>query len=333
MYSSDVLQNWYAGLSPRQAAVFVGITIGLIGGLVGLLLAVAGPVVAAGAVFGLLAGLYILTSVSAALYGVVAVMFLLPFGTLPVRIGFTPTFLDAALGAFLLVYLSQWMTGKRMRIQLTPVHGLIAAYIMWLLLTFALGLRYAMPTSANLRQFAETLLSISMTFILVDLMRDPVMLRRLVFVVIIFVGIEAAVSLVLYVLPDATAENLLVRLARIGYPNGGVIRYVESNPALAERAIGTWVDLNAFGGVLAVSAAMIAPQVFARKPVLRYRWLTLFGVLARNAGSHSHVFACVRAGLCGGHDADCGAALSTVYSFYCVWGTATAAPTADAGLY
>jgi O-antigen ligase len=278
MHNLDALQQWYAALDRRLAAVFVGIVIGVVGGGLGLLLAAAGPVITIGGIFGVLAGLYILTSVPAALYGVIFVMILLPFGTLPVRVGVTPTFLDAALGAFLVVYLAQWMTGRRQRIQLTPVHILVVLYMMWLMLTFALGLRYAMPTSAILRQFAETLLSISMVFILVDLLRDPVILRRLVLVVIIAIGIEATAALILYVLPDATAENLLVRLARLGYPNGGVIRYVESNPELPERAIGTWVDPNAFGGVLAVSAAMIAPQVFARKPVLRYRWLT-FGVL------------------------------------------------------
>jgi polysaccharide biosynthesis protein PslJ len=278
MHNLDALQQWYAALDRRLAALFVGAVIGTLGGGVGLLLAAAGPVITIGVVFGALAGLYILTSVSAALYGVIFVMILLPFGTLPVRVGVTPTFLDAALGAFLVVYLTQWMTGRRQRIQLTPVHILVALYMMWLMLTFALGLRYAMPTSAILRQFAETLLSISMVFILVDLLRDPMILRRLVLVVIIAIGIEAAAALVLYVLPDTTAESILVRLARLGYPNGGVIRYVESNPELPERAIGTWVDPNAFGGVLAVSAAMIAPQVFARKPVLRYRWLTL-GVL------------------------------------------------------
>ncbi len=79
-------------------------------------------------------------------------------------------------------------------------------------------------------------------------------------------------------MPDATAERTLIRLARIGYPNGGVIRYINDNPAEAERAIGTWVDPNALGGFLAVTAAMIAPQLFARKPVLRWRWLA-WGVL------------------------------------------------------
>jgi O-antigen ligase len=117
-----------------------------------------------------------------------------------------------------------------------------------------------------------------MTFILVDLLRTPQALRRLVLLIMVLVGAQAALAIFLYVLPDITAEAILVRLSRIGYPAGGVIRYIESNPALGERAIGTWVDPNSLGGVLAIGAAMIAPQVFARKPVLKYRWLT-FAIL------------------------------------------------------
>jgi O-antigen ligase len=180
-----------------------------------------------------------------------------------------------AIGAFLLVYLSQWMTGKRRGIRLTPIHSLIVLYVLWLLLAFVLGLRWAPPTANIIRQFAETLLSIGLVFVLVDLLRDPVLLRRLVFVVIVAIGIQAVLVLMLYMMPNDIAERVLLTLSRIGYPNGGIIRYIESNPALAERAIGTWVDPNTLGGALAIAATMIAPQVFARKPVLRYRWLTL----------------------------------------------------------
>jgi O-antigen ligase len=121
-----------------------------------------------------------------------------------------------------------------------------------------------------------------MVFILVDLLREPAMLRRLILVFMLAMGAQAVVTVGLYILPDDLTERLLVRLARIGYPNGGVIRYIEDNPALAERAIGTWVDPNALGGVLAISASMIAPQLFAQRPVLRWRWLTLIllGIVA-----------------------------------------------------
>ncbi|MAS34436.1 MAG: hypothetical protein CL610_10540 [Anaerolineaceae bacterium] len=282
MHTSNSLQNWYARQNHITHAILIGLTIGMTGGLLGLLLAVAGPVLAIGAVIGLLAGLYIMTDISAALYGLIAAMALLPFGTLPFKVVITPTLLDMAVGAFILVYLFQWMTGKRTRLQLTPVHILLLAYMLWLLLSFALGLRYGPPTSNKLRQFAETLMSISLAFILVDLLRSPQMLRRAVMVVMAFVGVQAVVTLLLYFLPDDLAERTLVRLARIGYPNGGVIRYIEDNPALPERAIGTWVDPNSLGGTMAISATLIASQLFALKPVLRWRWLTVvtFGIVA-----------------------------------------------------
>lgn len=266
------IQNWVARLDRRLYAALVGLAIGVTGGLVGLAVALLGPLIPFGILLGLLGALYILTDVRAALYGVIAIMALLPFGTFPVRIGFTPTLLDLAMGVFVMVYLLQWATGRRRDFKATPVHLLILLYMVWLVLAFALGLRYGMPTSADLRQFAESLLSISMVFILVDLLRDPAALRRLVLVITLAAGAQALVALALYALPDEAAERTLVRLARIGYPNGGVIRYIEDDPAQAERAIGTWVDPNAFGGILSVMACMIAPQLFTEKPVLR-RWL------------------------------------------------------------
>jgi O-antigen ligase len=275
---STAFQNWINGLDRRMYGLLVGVAVGVLGGLVGLLVAVGGPLIAFGAIFGVLAALYVLSNVSAALYGVILVTFLLPFGTLPFKIAITPTFLDMALSAFLVVYLAQWMTGQRRNFRATPVHAVLLLYIAWLIFCFVLGMRYGSPTSANLRQFAETLLSISMVFILCDLLREPAALRRLVLVVMLAVTLQAVISIVLYVLPENTTESLLVRLARFGYPNGGVIRHIEDNPDLAERAIGTWVDPNALGGVLAVSAAMIAPQIFAAKPVLRWRWLSFLSL-------------------------------------------------------
>ena len=277
-YTSNPLQEWVARLDRRVYAILVGLAIGAIGGIVGLLIAVLDPVIAVGAIAGVLVGLYVLTNVTAALYVLIGLMALLPFGTLPFEIVFTPTLLDVGMGAFVLVYAFQWMTGRRQFFRFTPVHALIVLYLGWLILSFILGLRYAMPTSTTARQFAESLLSICMVFILVDLLREPATLRRLVLVIMLAVGTQALIALILYVMPDATAERTLIRLARIGYPNGGVIRYLEDNPAEAERAIGTWVDPNALGGFLTVAAAMVAPQVFAIRPVLRRRWLA-WGVL------------------------------------------------------
>ena len=100
--------------------------------------------------------------------------------------------------------------------------------------------------------------------------------------ILLAAGAQAILAVTLYLAPDSLAEALLTRLSRIGYPDGGVIRYIEDNQALGERAIGTWVDPNALGGILATAAIMIAPQIATRTPILRWRWLTLgtFGVVA-----------------------------------------------------
>ena len=282
MRSASGLQVWISQLDRRQYALAVGFGVGIIGAGLGLLIAVIGPWLALAAMLGLLAGLYVITDVSAALYAIIGVVLLLPFGVFPVKIAITPTLLDLALGAFLLVYLFQWMTGRRGGLRLTPAHALIIVYVMWLLLAFALGLRHASPTSATIRQFAETLLSIGMVFILADLLRSPASLRRLTQVIIVAIGAQALLAIALYLAPDTLAEALLARLSRIGYPAGGVIRYIEDNPALAERAIGTWVDPNALGGILATAAMMVAPQVVAKRSLLPSRWLTagLFAVVA-----------------------------------------------------
>jgi O-antigen ligase len=278
MQQTSRFYTWITSLDQRAYGVVIGLIIGISGGLIGLMLAVAGPVIAVAVVLGALAGIYVLSNISAALYGVIFVTLLFPFGTLPFRVGITPTFLDVTMGVFVFVYLALWMSGRRQSFRFTPVYPLLGFYLLWLLLCFALGLRFALPTSATLRQFAETILSISVVFILVDLLRDIHALRRLALVIMVAVGIQALITLILYILPNDLAERTLIRLARFGYPDGGVIRYIEDNPAAAERAIGTWVDPNALGGILAISAAMIAPQIFAKRPILPYRWLT-FSIL------------------------------------------------------
>lgn len=275
MASVNSLQIRISRVNSRHYWIAVGSASGALAALIGFMIALLGPFLALAAVIGILAGLYVITNIRVALYAIIVTLLLLPFGVFPVKIAITPTLLDLAMGGFLLVYLFQWMTGQRGGLRLTPAHAFVAVYMMWLVFTFALGLRHAMPTPANIRQFAETLLSIGMVFILSDLLRDARTLRRLVLVIVLAIGLQALIAIALLVAPDTFAEALLVRLSRIGYPDGGVIRYIEDNPAFGERAIGTWVDPNALGGILAAASLMIAPQIVSRAPVIPKRWLTL----------------------------------------------------------
>lgn len=275
MQLNNTIQNWVLSLDRRLYAIIIGIAIGIIAGIFAILLIKVDTMITFGLVLGLLGGLYIISDVHIALYGLIFTLFLLPFGTLPFSIGFTPTLIDLTIGTFVLVYLLMWMTGERRSLQLTPVHILVSVYLIWLIVAFALGLRHSPPTMLNLRQFAETILSILLVFILVDLFRTPKALQRLTLVILIAVGAQSLIVLGLYALPDDVTETFLIQFVRIGYPDSGIIRYIESNPALGERAIGTWVDPNTLGGILATSAVMLAPQIFARRPVLKYRWLTI----------------------------------------------------------
>ena len=274
-------QHWYAAQPPRRLALLIGLIMGGLGGLLGLGIVVLSPLPALMVVAAVLLGLAMLTSVTWALYGMVTLILLLPFSTMPFKLGFTPTLLDVTLTVFLLVYLVEWMSGKRRSFLVVPPHAFIALYLMWLVFAFVLGLRYGSLSATLLRDFASMLLNIGLAFIVVDLLRDGAALRRLVLIVLLCAGTQAILAIGLFLLPDNTAESLLVRLSRVGYPNGGVVRYIEDNPALGERAIGTWIDPNALGGILAVSAAMVAPQLFAQRPVLRARWLawSIFGAM------------------------------------------------------
>jgi len=274
MQTTERFQTWFASLANRDHALLTGALIGMSAGLIALAVTYLGPIITTAALIGLMGGLYILTDVRAALYGTLVTMMVLPFGTAPFKLILTPTLLDITLGMFVLIYILQRVTGQRSGFRTTPVHILLTIYTVYFIFAFVLGLRYGSPTNNIIRQFAETLLAISLVYILVDILQDPATLRRLVLLIILLVGAQAALAILLWLLPDAFTERQLVRLARIGYPNGGVIRYIEDNPALPERAIGTWVDPNVLGGALAIFASMITPQLLAKKPVLPFRPLT-----------------------------------------------------------
>jgi len=265
----------------RPLAILAGVAIGVLGGVFALLVVMAGPVMAFGALIGLAAGLYVLTSLQSALYAMFAVIALLPFANLPFDLGVTPTLLDAALGAFMLVYLMQWMSGRRRLLRTTPLTPVVLLFIGIMLFAFLMGLRHAPLTARVLRNVLEMVLSLLLIPVLIDVMRDTGALRRAVAVLIALGALASAVGIALWLLPDLTAEAILNRLGLLGYPVGGVIRYREtSGELLNERAIGTWIDPNAFGGFLVMIGALTAPQVFAARPVIdRRAAIALLGVV------------------------------------------------------
>ena len=144
----------------RALAILAGAAIGVLGGVFALLVVMAGPVMAFGALIGLAAALYVLTSLHSALYAMFAVIALLPFANLPVDLGVTPTLLDGALGAFMLVYLMQWTSGQRRLLRSTPLTPVVLLFIGIMLFAFLMGLRHAPLTARVLRNVLEMVLSL-----------------------------------------------------------------------------------------------------------------------------------------------------------------------------
>jgi O-antigen ligase len=122
---------------------------------------------------------------------------------------------------------------------------------------------------------AELLLNIALCFVVVDYLDDWQKLNRLARLILLGGVAAALIGIALYLIPPATANRLLSALAVFGYPGGDVLRYIEDNPANAQRAIGTAVDPNFFGGVLATIGGLLALQVLSRRPLLGSRWLSL----------------------------------------------------------
>lgn len=269
---------------PVLLTILVGLLLGGSAAALGLLTVIGGPVIAFGLVIGVAAGLYVLTNLMVGLYALIAAVCLIPFGTLPFTFALTPTFIDVALVGFLLVYLFQWMTRRRTSFRFVPAQALIVAFILYCLISFVAGLGHSALTTTTLRKFVELLLSLITAVVLVDVARDVPTLRRITLALLIFGALQATIGLILYVLNDLTALRLLNLLVRFGYPGGNVLRFVEDNPDLGERAIGTWVDPNAYGGFLIMVGAMVGVQALSARPVTGRR-MWAWGALALISGA------------------------------------------------
>lgn len=258
---------------PLINPVFVGALVAVGAVAIGALVGFAGPLLAVIALVAIAAALWALTDLEVGIWGIVAVIALLPFATLPVKIVFTPTFLDLAMGGVFFVYLMQWMSGRRFRLTTTPAHAPIAAFIVMAVFAFVAGLSNGPLTSNLIRHFAEFILSILFAFLIVDYVDSHEKLGRLTGVVLLCGAAAAALGIFFYLIPETLAERLLSALRVVGYPSGGVLQYIESNPELGQRAIGTSVNPNAFGGLLAIVGALAAPQLTAKQPAFGRRWL------------------------------------------------------------
>ncbi len=253
---------------------------------VGYLLAEFGVLIAGAGLAVLFLGLWMLRDIEVAYWAVIGVVCLLPFASFPFSIGFTPTFLDAALGALYLIWVLQIATGLQREFVGTSLGLPIAVFLLLAVGSFVFGLSHAPLTPYIIRHFGEIMLSIALFFLVVNTVRDVGRLQRIVRVLLLCTFGTAVLGIVLYVVAAYVSEDLTIRalsaLARLGYPAGsGVLRYIRDDPELAMRATSTSVDPNVLGSLLNMALAIGVPQLFARRPIIRRRYLVpMLGAMA-----------------------------------------------------
>ena len=259
----------------RQRRAILAVLI-LVGVIIGLVIGLAGPAIALALVVVAIGGGLVIRSPLWGLVGIVAVATLLPFATLPFKIGFTPTFLNVAVFATLAVWAFTYATRTETRLEVSAIGGLVALFLGLAVLAFALGLRHARPTPNHLRQFLEMVLSIILFFVVINTVRTRAQLVFLARVLMLGGTAAAAFGVLFYILPREVTVWILNRLTRLGYPGGfGALRFVNDDPDGLMRAIGTSVDPNVLGGLMVLVGVFTATQAAATMPLFRRRWVLL----------------------------------------------------------
>ena len=247
----------------------------------GWLIGEAGPLALGMLVVGLVYVAWALYDLDFAYLGVIAVITLLPFGSLPFKIGFTPTFLDLALGMLFVAWLLPLAVQEQPQFIGTSVGVAVLAFLLLALVAFVLGLSHGALTTYLIRHFAEIVLSVLLFYLVVNTVRDVQRLRRLMRMFILFASLAALLGVVLYVMPEMLTIRILSALGRFGYPTGpGVIWHIRDDPSLMKRATGTSVHPNVLGSLLNLGLVMLVPQLLAKRPLIpRFLGVALVVVL------------------------------------------------------
>lgn len=219
------------------------------------------------------AAIWLLGSPSRAIVLLLGVLALLPRFASPVSIGFKPTFLDVAVLGLLVTWLLTRRERRDARVH-TPVEGPIVALMVTAVGAFVVGIPNGALTTLVIRRFGELMLSLLLILALTRALRErPDRATLFVRTAMLLGAASASIGLVLYVLPDETTIRLLSTLAVFDYPSGPeVIHFIRQDPELAQRATGLWIDPNAFGGYLLLTAALCLPQTMTARPAAP-RWL------------------------------------------------------------
>lgn len=252
-----------ATLAAAAVAVGAGLIVGAWIGLLNAPLALASMVA-------LILGLSMLRSTEVSLIAVIAVICLLPFAALPLNIGFEPTLLDGALGILVLVWFARIISGEQEDFVGTPLTLPVLIFLALAVISFIAGLGHADVTANVLRRFLEVVVSIVLMFVVTNNVRTHRQIRQVVLAISVFGFGAAAAGVFFYILPQEWTVRLLSRLSILRYPSGySILRFINDDPEQPMRAIGTSVDPNILGALLILITALLVPQLFSKRPVLK----------------------------------------------------------------
>lgn len=275
----DKLRDWITADDPCLATlglIFVALLTGL---LVGALFGGLGPIIAVGLLGALTVGVLMLRSTQMGLFALVALICLLPYAALPVRIGFRPTFLDVAIAALFGVWALRLITGQQRTLVASPLGPLLVAFMGWAFFIFIFGLRYGGLNVTVARNFLEVMLAIGLFFLVVNQVKSIDHLDQISRIIIVAGGGAAALGILFYFLPGDWTVSILSLLRIFQYPTDGILRYIEDDPEQPMRAISTSVDPNALGGLLVFLTIITVAHLFAARPILPRLLLMLISAM------------------------------------------------------
>ncbi len=236
----------------------------VVGAMAGRLLISRGPVEALAVLLAIVAAVAVLRSVWVAFAGVLAVMCILPYATLPVGASVTPALLEAALLVAIGIGFAVLLSDRRQQVRTGGPQALVLGMTGVVVAAFLLGLGRGYTTQ-TLHDFFKFLLAIASFWLVVQLVVDTRAARGLLCLLIAGATGAAALGLALYAGGPGLTERLLVRLVPYGYPGGRIVRYIEDDPARPMRLVGTGADPNSFGGLLMVGFVLAAGQLLVRR--------------------------------------------------------------------
>ena len=255
--------RWAAVLATVGVATAVGVVAGAWIGLLNAPLALASMIALVGS-------LLMLRSTQVSLVVLIAIICLLPFAALPLNIGFEPSFLDGALAVLFFVWLARVISGEQEEFISSPLTLPVLVFLGLAIIAFIAGLGHSTPTPNTLRRFGEVVIAISLVFAVTNCVRTRRQLEQIVAALMVCGFGTAAAGVFFYVIPQAWTIRLLSALSIVRYPSGStILRLINDDPERPMRAIGTSVDPNILGALLILVTALLVPQLFSPRPILR----------------------------------------------------------------